>query len=183
MPLSPLEALEESQKNARLVLQSEPDNLLMLGQLGYIQKDLATLYYQTKNKLDGDEYLQAAEKAFRAVLTRDANDPSAHNGLGNVYTIRGDYDAAIDEYKAATSLAPKYTYSWFDMAQTLHQKMIVKGYSEDVLEKLVTAVITTLKLHVGEDEQEPTQKLPAEAFNALMAIKDWIVKLSETANK
>ena len=180
MPLSPLEALEESQQNARFVLDREPDNLLMKAQLGYIQKDLANLHYQNGSKSEGDEALRSAEQTFETVLASDAFDASAHNGLGNVYAMRGDYDAAIREYKIATSLAPEYTYSWYDMALSVQQKIITESeFSEQSLRDLTTAVITALKLHVSEDHSP--QKLPPGALSALFGIKDWIVKLADAA--
>ena len=115
----PKEALAESEKNARALLAKNPNDLLMLAQLGYIRKDLASVYFQEGRTSKGNETLESAEQCFKDVLARNADDPSGHNGLGNIYAMRGNQDAAMKEYDIATTLAPEYTYAWFDLALTL----------------------------------------------------------------
>jgi len=53
--------------------------------------------------------LDAAEKAFRTALARDAQSSAAHIGLGNAFRQRNQLDNAASEYKIAAQLAPKYS--------------------------------------------------------------------------
>jgi tetratricopeptide (TPR) repeat protein len=182
MPVSPAEALRESEKNTQALLLRNPNNLAMLAQLGYTRKDLASVYFQEGRIAKGSETLESAEQCFKNVLALDTNDPSAHNGLGNVYAMRGDQDAAIKEYDIATTLAPEYTYAWFDLALTLRAKLS-EGHlpgtrSIELLQRLALVVVTVLKLHLEGD-----QKLPPAAFDAIMEMKDWVLKAIEAVKR
>ena len=53
MPTSPIEALRASEKNTQQMLERNPNNLLMLAQLGYIRKDLANVYFQEGRRTKG----------------------------------------------------------------------------------------------------------------------------------
>jgi tetratricopeptide (TPR) repeat protein len=179
---SPKEALAESEKNARALLAKNPNDLLMLAQLGYIRKDLASVYFQEGRTSKGNETLESAEQCFKDVLARNSDDPSGHNGLGNIYAMRGNQDAAMKEYDIATTLAPEYTYAWFDLALTLRSKLseanLPGARAIELLQRLASVVVTVLKLQIEGD-----QKLPPAAFDHIMEMKDWVLKAIEAARR
>src|SRR5438552_11139440 len=65
MPTSPIEALSASEKNAKEMLERNPNNLLMLAQLGYIRKDLANVYFQEGRRTKANDSLVCAEDCFK----------------------------------------------------------------------------------------------------------------------
>ena len=65
------------------------------------------------------EDLNKAEAFVEKAQELDPKNPDAQNLLGNIYTLRGDYDRAIEEGKKAVELAPNVseTYALLALSQ------------------------------------------------------------------
>jgi tetratricopeptide (TPR) repeat protein len=83
---------------------------------------MAQVYEAAGQRSDEEDYLTRASEAFARVTEIIPSDKktvddvaSAINGLGNVYYGRGDNVKAIENYRVATTLVPRYAYAWHDM--------------------------------------------------------------------
>ncbi len=65
---------------------------------------------------DFERFLKKAEEAFNAVLEHRPS-PSAYNGLGSVYLLRGDIDRSEKEIHSALELEPDYEPAKQDLQQ------------------------------------------------------------------
>jgi tetratricopeptide repeat protein len=83
---------------------------------GYMWKDFAMLSRELSKKEEVEGYLKKAEQDFNAVLKRRPS-PSAYNGLGSVYLLRGDIDRAEKEIQSALKLEPDYGPAKADLQQ------------------------------------------------------------------
>jgi tetratricopeptide (TPR) repeat protein len=172
MSSGPEMALRKAEENALMVLRDDPDNTEMRLQLGYIQKDLAYAYRDQGFRALSEQALERMQYSFGRVLEQHPNDPSAHNGMGNLYAIRGDHDSAIKEYEKATKLAPEYTYSWYDFALSLHEKCKRNGPSDtESLMKLISVIKMVFEL---QQKPEVVPKLPQSALQAVINIVSWL---------
>ena len=61
--------------------------------------------------------LSAAENAYKAVLSLNANHATAHNNLGFVYGQKGEWQNAIDHLQTATQLKPDYATAMSNLGQ------------------------------------------------------------------
>ncbi len=61
--------------------------------------------------------LSAAESAYKAVLSLNANHATAHNNLGFVYGQKGEWQNAIDHLQTATQLKPDYATAMSNLGQ------------------------------------------------------------------
>lgn len=165
--------LAKAADNARLLQPYEPvESSEALSQLGYIQKDLADTYTVENKKAKAAAALNTAATLFQQVLVANPNDPGAHNGLGNVYSARGDTELAIAEYENATKLEPEYTFAWHDLTLALYAKYMAAP-NMDTLRKLALALKTTIELQTSPKPM--VQRLPPAAFAGLISIKDFVV--------
>ena len=64
--------------------------------------------------------LENATELLQKVLAMDDNDPDAHGVLCQVYTRKGEYDAAISEAKKGVTLDPGSSWAIFRYAQILN---------------------------------------------------------------
>jgi len=62
-----------------------------------------------------------AEKQMRETIGCDAKISEAHNNLGNLLYLRGDRDAAIEEWKAAVRLKPGDFQAWYNLGTVLDE--------------------------------------------------------------
>ena len=90
---------------------------------GYIAKTLAQIAEARGNPSEQQAYYEEAARFFSHVAQLDPDNPSAHNGLGNVEYARGNLDLAIAAYSRATELAPSYTAAYHDLALAFEGKM------------------------------------------------------------
>lgn len=94
-------------QNLRFVdeaLRQFPNDADFHALMGYTLKDM---YQSSKNLLPMEkrrEYLNRAKRSFEYALKLDPNNPSAHNGLGNVLFFEGKFDKAIKEHEIALRL-------------------------------------------------------------------------------
>jgi Tfp pilus assembly protein PilF len=101
-------AVSKAEQSARAAREYYKVNTALESQLGFIYKDMAQVELDNKDDSAAREDLDNAAEQFKGVLGRKPNDPSAHNGMGSVYYLGGDFDRAIDEQQQAVRLAPGY---------------------------------------------------------------------------
>lgn len=143
-----------------------PEDNNIGNQLGYIYKDLAQQELDQHDQSDAFQDLSRAEKLFTDRLK--VNDPSAHNGLGSVYYLKGDWDNAIKEQREAIKISPNYTFAWHDLAGVLYAKYkSQKPPNTATLLELSDAVNRTLAL-----QQAPIgEKLPPEHLKRMQEMQ------------
>lgn len=86
-------------------MKSFPNDPDFLALKGYTAKDV---YQSSKDLLLRKkrlEYLSLARQSFEQALELDPDNPSAHNGMGNVLFFEGDFDGALQQHKKALRLA------------------------------------------------------------------------------
>jgi tetratricopeptide (TPR) repeat protein len=101
--------LSQAEKNAA-------GDVRLLELRGYMYKDFAMLSREQSKPEEFERFLKKAEETFNAVLERRPS-PSAYNGLGSVYMLRGDIDRAEKEIHSALELAPDYEPAKQDLQQ------------------------------------------------------------------
>ncbi len=104
-------------------LHTDPLDPQALAQRGYIAKTLAQLAEARQQPPERDRYYEEAARTFEQVVKLYPDDPSAHNGLGNVQYARGNLEAAITAYQRAIHLAPNYTAAYHDLALAYEGKI------------------------------------------------------------
>lgn len=104
------------------LLKEAPTDLTLRLQLGFIYKTIAQVFSVADDHEQEKTYIQRAEQIFRFVKDDVSGNPktaldaaNAIHGLGNVYHQRGDFEAAVENYKLATSLSSGHMYAWHDM--------------------------------------------------------------------
>jgi tetratricopeptide (TPR) repeat protein len=103
-----------------IALGSFPDDPDFHALKGYAAKDV---YQSSKGMLSPEkrkEYLSIARKSFENALRLDPQNPSAHNGMGNVLLFEGNFDEAIKQH----NLALKLTNGHYPAAE--HDKKLVE---------------------------------------------------------
>ncbi len=104
-------------------IHTDPLDPQALAQRGYIAKTLAQLAEARRQVSERDRYYEEAARTFEQVVKLQPDNPSAHNGLGNVQYARGNLDAAITAYHRAIHVAPSYTAAHHDLALAYEGKM------------------------------------------------------------
>ena len=79
--------------------------------------------------------LEAAEKEFRTALAENPGDANSEYWLGIIYSLRGDYQTAIEHYSRAVQLSPNDAYAH----QALGAAWIKLRKPERALEHLLAA--------------------------------------------
>jgi len=100
--------LEEAEKRYLQVLQSVPENLNVLANLGIVCRDLGKL----------DE----AEAYCRRTVTAAPDDPEQHLNLGAVLEARKDWQGAGAAYEKALSLTPHHPKILNNYGKLLYQQ-------------------------------------------------------------
>ncbi len=62
------------------------------------------------------------ETCFRAILSKNADSPTAHNNLGILMVDKGSVDEAISHFERALELQPNYPLAHYNVANALVQK-------------------------------------------------------------
>jgi tetratricopeptide (TPR) repeat protein len=139
-------------------------------QLGFIYKQLAQEDLARHDQKSAQEELEKARALFQMGLGVSPNDASAHNGLGTVYYLSGDFDRAIAEQEKAVSIQPEYTYAWHDLALLLVDKyQRDKPPDKATLRRLNAVLDKVFELQ----NTEGAQKLPPEHLQLLEQTRSW----------
>ena len=101
-------------------LPTEPDDI----RTGYALKDLAQMYLNQGRREDALQVVGRAKEIFENVLKQDPDNASAHNGLGNIYYLQGEYEKAVRQYQEALGRAPDYAAAYNDMALACEALMV-----------------------------------------------------------
>jgi len=122
---APDRAVDELKEGLLLVgvlLSEAPTDITLRLQLGMIYKTASQVFDQAGDPAHAAEYLKLAEELFRSIKDDVGADEktavdmaNSIHGLGNVDHGRGDFLAAIEKYKLATTLNPAHMYAWHDM--------------------------------------------------------------------
>lgn len=116
------EFLKKATEHVDKALSLDAVDMLTVVQLGYIYKEFAQLQASLQNPKKFTDYLAKAELYFDKVLKVDEQNTSAHNGKGNVYFFKKDYDNAIKEHKKAIEIRPDYLEAHYDLAIVYYSK-------------------------------------------------------------
>ncbi len=96
-------------------LSLDPVYAVVLANLGTVHTRLAI-----RNK-DASELRQALDY-FKRAVTLDARNASAYNGLGAVYSILGDLDAAITCFGQTLEIVPNHQFALFNLGKAYADK-------------------------------------------------------------
>lgn len=117
-----LDELREGLLLIAVLLNEAPTDISLRLQLGFVYKTLAQVFDKAGEAVQAQIYISRAEEVFRFVKDDVAVDQktsldaaNAIHGLGNVNQQRGDFVAAIENYKLAASLYPNHMYAWHDI--------------------------------------------------------------------
>lgn len=164
------EALDKAERSVKTAFQYDATDPMVNVQLGYVHKDLALRYGGTGRRDKEQEYLENAISQFKRALGADENNASAHNGLGSIYLIKGDYDKAIKACKKAIELEPEYLFAVHDLALAYYGKAQTSTAQRDRSEAFLgflKAYETVIRL----DRQDSSAgRLPTKARQNLDAI-------------
>lgn len=108
--------LEQATADLQDVLKREPDDPRSHYQLGAVY--LARALPKTSLGLPDTELLKKARSEFDAALTACPGMPEALIGLGNLYLVEGNPQAALDTLQQAVERSPDSAEVWFALAQT-----------------------------------------------------------------
>jgi tetratricopeptide (TPR) repeat protein len=89
------------------------------------------------------------------MLSKDANDPNAHVGLGLVLADQGSHQAAVEEFKTALRLGPQVSGVYYELGRSYAQ---LKMYDDAI------AAYIKQRDHDGDDAE--VESALAEAYQA-----------------
>jgi tetratricopeptide (TPR) repeat protein len=110
------ELLKAAEQYGEAARHGHEESTAIGDQLGFIYKQLAQEDLARHDQNSAQEELDKAKTMFQMGLGVHPNDAGAHNGLGTVYYLAGDFEHAIDEQEKAVQIQPEYTYAWHDLA-------------------------------------------------------------------
>lgn len=82
---------------------------------GLILNNYATLYLTLATKGGKKDDLSKAEELFKKALAADPSLASAYNGLGSVYKLQNQLEAAIACWEKALEIKPDYDFSLYNL--------------------------------------------------------------------
>ena len=100
----------------------DPLNPVALTWRGYIAKAFAQIAAAKGDQTGRNAYLAEAERLFTDITRLAPTDAGAYNGLGNVQSLRGNFDAAIESYLKAIRILPQYGAAYHDLALAYEAK-------------------------------------------------------------
>ncbi|MEE8305497.1 MAG: tetratricopeptide repeat protein, partial [Candidatus Tectomicrobia bacterium] len=104
--------MEETIEGAQAALNIDPRNTLAL----WIQAYAYKMQYLCRWGPDPDESLARARDIAERFIQVDSSNPKAYMIRGIVYTVRGEFDAAIADYRRAFALNPNFAMNLVAMA-------------------------------------------------------------------
>jgi tetratricopeptide (TPR) repeat protein len=148
-----IEGAESSLKKAEKLMDNLPAkvNLKTLTLLAYVYKSLGQLHERTDHLLS-EQHWDKAEKIFETVLISNKKDPSALNGIGNVFHHKRKFNAALKKYKEALEVAPYYAAAANDAAIVCENLM---KHDSSQKEAWKTKAIEYWKLAVKLSKDDP----------------------------
>jgi tetratricopeptide (TPR) repeat protein len=88
-------------------------------QRGYTYKTYAQVFREKRDYAESVRYADLAQNLFQLVRDDPKTTPQelarAIHGIGNIKHLRGDYEGAIAEYRAAIAIFPRTPYGWYDL--------------------------------------------------------------------
>jgi tetratricopeptide (TPR) repeat protein len=165
------DALNKAEEYVKAALRADPANASVLVQLGYISKDLAQRYSDRDRGQRAAAHSEKAEQYFKMALGANEHDASAHNGLGSLYLIRGDYKSAIKECRRAIQLEPTYLFAYFDLASAYYG-MAATSTNRQERRRAMTGFSKAAERVVALDGV--AGNLPPAARQNLIAIAEWM---------
>ena len=115
-------ALQKAERLISDALLESPKDLMLLNLKGYLFKNWAITYRSLSMDNKAVEQIDDAEKIFRIVLSIDADNASALNGLGSVYFMRGNLDRAEEYVRKALAINPNYKAAQHDLELIQRQR-------------------------------------------------------------
>jgi tetratricopeptide (TPR) repeat protein len=124
------EELAEGSDLLMALLDLLPGEINLDAQLGFLFKTVAQNFHAANQGAQAERYAELALSAFERVKA----DPeasredlaSAHNGVANIHSIRGELDEAIEAHHAALDLVPEYAIAWHDLF-AVHEALAGRG--------------------------------------------------------
>ncbi len=105
------------------LIKLDPLDIEALSLRGYIFKTMAQVDEASGNAADRKANYAEAARMFEHVVKLQPDDPSAYNGLGNIYYVAGNLEQAITAYQQAIELNPDYTAAHHDLALVYKARM------------------------------------------------------------
>lgn len=106
------ELMQESVESAQAALDIDPKNTHAL----WIQAYSYEMQYLYRWGSEPDESLEHARDIAERLIQVDSSNPKAYMARGIVYMFRGEFDAAIADYRRAFALNPNFAMNLFSMA-------------------------------------------------------------------
>jgi tetratricopeptide (TPR) repeat protein len=170
--------LQRAAAYAEKALALDNANVQVLVQMGYNEKELAQRYAGAGRAAEAGTWVERARTHFKMALGVDDENSSAHNGLGSIAIVEGDYDTAIAECTRAIELDPNYLSAHHDLAGALYMKAVASAGEPDEAERL-HAFLTQLQRVLALDGEPAAGSLPPSAVDALMGFGNWAIARAE----
>ena len=113
-------ALQQTEEYLKSALGKLPNDSMLLNLKGYLYKNRALKYRELDMGDKVKDELDKAEKVLQKVITIEPQDPSALNGLGSIFIIRGDLDRAEEYIDKALNVDPSYPAAKRDLRRIKH---------------------------------------------------------------
>ncbi len=133
---------EDAEKELRVVLQINPDDVVAHSNLGVLLEDrgrhgaaeeeyreairadpdYVAAHYNLGNLLDDLKRHNEAEKEYREAIRADPEYAAAHSNLGNLLKDQERYDDAEKEYREAIRADPDYSAAHFNLGVLLKDR-------------------------------------------------------------
>jgi tetratricopeptide (TPR) repeat protein len=117
-----IEELREGIALVAILLYEAPTDPQLQNSLGYLYKAAAQACEALGDTEQQKKYVESAIEVFEVVKNNVPPDKktaadiaSTINGLGNIYSLRGEVEKALENYKLAVAICPEYAYAWHDM--------------------------------------------------------------------
>lgn len=136
-PLSAQRRLNDARNLIRNEIEENPQNVRLLALRGYVEKSQGQVHLLKGEVDEARKALDMAANYFNAVHKAETKDPSALNGLANIYFYVGDYDTAARFSTMALKEAPHYAEAAWDLALALEMKLGRGDSAKDIVPRLV----------------------------------------------
>jgi Tfp pilus assembly protein PilF len=95
-------------------------NIQPVYKVNNVSADNPNTLYQLGRYYQGQRRYTLAAEYYRKALAADDGFVEAHNGLGVIYSMQGQFDAAVTAFKFAINLAPKSGHLFNNLGHTLY---------------------------------------------------------------